>query len=200
MEMQEFIDALASSAPAPGGGGVAALCGALSAALSSMVCALTSGKKKYECYAADILRLGEKSRALADDFYLLIAEDEKAFLPLSRAYGMPKDAEGRDEIMENALKTAAKVPLDVLRKCGEAAETAAELSEKGSRLVISDAGVAAAVCEAAAKSAVLNIFINTKLMKDRAEAEKMNAEAKTLAEHICGLCDRTYADVKNYIK
>lgn len=199
MDIKEFTEKLGSSAPAPGGGGVAALCGALSAALSSMVCALTAGKKKYECYAEDISRLAAQSSALADEFLRLMEEDEKAFLPLSRAYGMPKDAEGRDEIMENALKAAAAVPFAVLGKCGEAAEAANELSEKGSRMVISDAGVSAAVCEAAAKGAVLNIFANTKLMKDRAEAEKLNAEATALAEHICGLCARAYANAKNYV-
>ena len=158
MEIEKFIAELASSAPSPGGGGVAALCGALSAALSSMVCELTSGKKKYAQYQADIERISEWAKSLAAEFTALMSEDEEAFLPLSRAYGLPKDAEGRDEIIEVALVRAAEVPFRVLGKCRDAAELAAELAEKGSRLVVSDAGVAAAVCEAAAKSAALNVY------------------------------------------
>jgi len=140
MEIAKFITELASSAPSPGGGGVAALCGALSAALSSMVCELTSGKKKYAQYQADIERISERAKSLAAEFTVLMSEDEEAFLPLSRAYGLPKDAEGREEIIEAALVRAAEVPFRVLGKCRDAAELAAELAEKGSRLVVSDAG------------------------------------------------------------
>ncbi len=199
MEIAKFITELASSAPSPGGGGVAALCGALSAALSSMVCELTSGKKKYAQYQADIERISEKAKSLAADFTALMGEDEEAFLPLSRAYGLPKDAEGREEIIEAALVRAAEVPFRVLRKCRDAAELAAELAEKGSRLVVSDAGVAAAVCEAAAKSAALNVYANTKLMKNRAAADATATETAKMAEETVCLCRRAYDEVEKYL-
>lgn len=199
MEIERFIAELASSAPSPGGGGVAALCGVLSAALSSMVCELTSGKKKYAQYQADIERISERAKCLAAEFTALISEDEEAFLPLSRAYGLPKDAEGRDEIIEAALVRAAEVPFRVLGKCRDAAELAAELAEKGSRLVVSDAGVAAAVCEAAAKSAALNVYANTKLMKNRAAADATAAETAKTAEETIRICRRAYNEVENYL-
>lgn len=199
MEIKEFIDELASPAPAPGGGGVAALCGALSAALSSMVCSLTSGKPKYAQYQADIERISDAARRLCAELYALIDEDEAAFLPLSRAYGLPKDAEGRDEIIEAALVCAAKVPLCVLEKCRELSELALELAKKGSRLVVSDAGVAASVCEATAKSALLNVYANTKLMKDRAIADGMAANAEKTADEAIRICQIAYDDVKEYL-
>lgn len=199
MELDQFIKELSSSAPAPGGGGVAALCGALSSALSSMVCELTSGKKKYAQYQADIEHISERAKSLAAAFISLMEEDEEAFLPLSRAYGLPKDADGRDEIIEEALARAAEVPFHALEKCVEAAGLAAELAEKGSRLVVSDAGVAACVCEAAAKSAALNVYANTKLMKNREEADRMEKETAKLTAKTAHICEMAYEDVKNYL-
>lgn len=181
--VDKFLAELASSAPTPGGGGAAALCGALGIALGNMVGNLTLGKKKYADVQEDIQALNAEAEALRADFVALVDADAEAFAPLSRAYGIPKDAPGRAEVMEAALKRAAEPPLEIMRKCAEALELVKEYAAKGSALAISDAGCAAALAIAAMKAAALNVRINTKSMTDREAADKMNAEA-------AGLCGK----------
>ena len=185
-DVGKFLAALASAAPAPGGGGAAALCGALAIALGNMVGNLTLGKKKYAGVQDDITALNARAESLRLDFLALIDADAAAFEPLSRAYGIPKDDPGRAEIMEAALLRAAQPPLEVMRRCAEAFELISGYAVKGSALAISDAGCAAALAEAAAKSAALNVFINTRPMSDREAADRLNAEANSLL-HSCGL-------------
>ena len=131
----------------------------------------------------DIAALNSRAEALRADFVALIDADAEAFAPLSRAYSIPKDTPGRDEVMEAALKRAAEPPLEIMRKCAEALDLIAEYAAKGSALAISDAGCAAALAIAAMKAAALNVRINTKSMTDREAADKMNAEA-------AGLCGK----------
>lgn len=181
--VDKFLAELASSAPTPGGGGAAALCGALGVALGNMVGNLTLGKRKYADVQEDIAALNSRAEALRTDFVALVDADAEAFAPLSRAYGIPKDAPGRAEVMEAALKRAAEPPLEIMRKCAEALDLIAEYAAKGSALAISDAGCAAALAIAAMKAAALNVRINTKSMTDREAADKMNAEA-------AGLCGK----------
>ena len=107
--VREFVNETASSAPVPGGGGVSALVGALGIALGDMVGELTTGKKKYADVEEDIKRLMKEAQSLKEEFLKLVDADAEAFAPLARAYGMPKDEPGRDEIMEDALRTAASV-------------------------------------------------------------------------------------------
>jgi formiminotetrahydrofolate cyclodeaminase len=172
----EFIDCLSSSSPTPGGGGVAALSGALSAALCSMVGNLTTGKKKYAEYQADIERIIADSQAASKVMYDLIEKDAQCFEPLSRAYSLPKDNPDRDAILEDALKLAASCPAQIMDEALKIICLFEELAVKGSRLALSDVGVAATMCESTIKSSLLNIMINTKLMKDREYATKMNDE------------------------
>ena len=193
--VDKFLEALASSAPTPGGGGAAALCGALGIALGNMVGNLTLGKKKYADVQEDILTLNAKAEALRADFVALIDADAEAFAPLSKAYGIPKDDPMRADIMEAGLKRAAEPPLDTMRKCAEALDVIADYSAKGSALAISDAGCAAALCVAAMKAAALNVRINTKSMMDRDAADKMNAETDELLTKYTKLAEKTYEDV-----
>ena len=193
--IDKFLEALASSAPTPGGGGAAALCGALGIALGNMVGSLTLGKKKYADVQEDIAALNSRAEALRADFVALIDADAAAFAPLSRAYGLPKDDPARAEIMEAALKRATEPPLEIMRRCAAALDVIADYAAKGSALAISDAGCAAALAIAAMKAAALNVRINTKSMADREAADKMNAEAAGLYEKYEKEAEEIYQNV-----
>ena len=193
--VDKFLAELASSAPTPGGGGAAALCGALGIALGNMVGNLTLGKRKYADVQEDIQALNAEAEALRADFVTLIDADAEAFAPLSRAYGIPKDDPSRAEVMETALKRAAEPPLEIIRKCAEALDLIAEYAAKGSALAISDAGCAAALCGAAMESAALNVKINTKSMKNRSVADNINAEMNELLQKYLALSQEIYNDV-----
>ncbi len=193
--IDKFLEALASSAPTPGGGGAAALCGALGIALGNMVGSLTLGKKKYADMHEDIAELNAKAEALRAGFVALVDADAEAFAPLSRAYSIPKDDPARDEIMEPALLKAAEAPLEIMRKCAEALDLISGYAAKGSALAISDAGCAAALCGAAMESAALNVKINTKSMKNRAVADNINAEMNELLQKYFALSQEIYNDV-----
>lgn len=193
--IDKFLAELASSAPTPGGGGAAALCGALGIALGNMVGNLTLGKKKYADVQEDIQALNAEAEALRADFVTLIDADAEAFAPLSRAYSIPKDAPGRDEIMESALLRAAEPPLEIMRKCAEALDVIADYAAKGSALAVSDAGCAAALCGAALQAAALNVRINTKSMKNRAAAEEIDAETDELLQKYSTIAQEIYKRV-----
>ena len=193
--IDKFLEALASSAPTPGGGGAAALCGALGIALGNMVGSLTLGKKKYADVQEDIAELNAKAEALRAGFVALVDADAEAFAPLSRAYSIPKDDPARDEILEPALLKAAEAPLEIMRRCAEAIDIIADYAAKGSALAISDAGCAAALCGAAMESAALNVKIKTKSMKNRAVADNINAEMNELLQKYFALSQEIYNDV-----
>ena len=196
----EFMDELASNAPVPGGGGAASLLGAVGVSLGDMVGELTTGKKKYADVEEDIQRLMKEAKEIKNEFLRLIDADAEAFAPLARAYGIPKDEPGRDEIMEEALKNGASVPMDIMRTCGRALDIIEEFAEKGSRLAVSDAGCAAASCKAAMQAASLNVFINTKSMKDRPHAEALNAEADQLLAKYTVLADKIFDSVAGKLR
>lgn len=194
-----FSEALASGAPTPGGGGACALAGALGAALGSMVCALTSGKRRYADVEEDIQRIASRMEALRQRLLALIDADAEAFLPLSRAYGMPRGTQqeraARDTVMEAALVRAAQPPLDIMEVCAEAVALHAELGEKGSALAISDVGVGAALSRAALQGASLNVFTNTRLLRDRQRAATLDARAQALLGEALPEADRVVAAV-----
>lgn len=194
-----FSEALASGAPTPGGGGACALAGALGAALGSMVCALTFGKRRYADVEEDIQRIASRMEALRQRLLALIDADAEAFLPLSRAYGMPRGTQqeraARDTVMEAALLRAAQPPLDIMEVCAEAVALHAELGEKGSALAISDVGVGAALSRAALQGASLNVFTNTRLLRDRQRAAALDARAQALLGEALPEADRVVAAV-----
>lgn len=198
--IKEFVDELASNAPVPGGGGAAALVGAVGIALGDMVGELTTGKKKYADVEEDIQALMAEAKSVKDEFVRLIDADAEAFAPLAAAYGIPKDQPGRDEIMEEALRNGAAVPMEIMRTCGRALDLIREFAEKGSRLAISDAGCAAACCKAALDSASLNVFINTKSMKNREYAEALNEEADALLAEYNALADEVFGLVAGRLR
>ena len=196
MEMIDWLHALASDAPTPGGGGVAAMTGAMASGLSAMAAALTVGKKKYECYRTDLERILSDSGAQSDTLYGLISKDADAFFPLSRAYGIPKDDPSRDEVLEEALRNAANAPMEMLSTLSALPALLEELTEKGSKLLVSDVGCGASLCASAAECALFNVLVNTKLMKDRAFADKMTADAMAAEQKIAAFCREIAARVK----
>ena len=128
---EDFLDVLASKEPVPGGGGAAALVGAVGVALGHMVGALTVGKKKYADVQEDILALNARAEALRARLVELVEEDARAFEPLSRAYAIPKDDPTRGEVMEQCLRDAAAAPMAILRLCCQAIDLHREMLDKG---------------------------------------------------------------------
>ena len=199
LTIKEFLGELSTDAPVPGGGGASALAGAICSALCSMVASLTTGKKKYAQYQQDIERILKETTELTQTMEQLIQKDADAFEPLSRAYGIPKEDPEREKILEEALRTACSAPMDILREACKIIPILEELTVKGSRLAVSDVGVSAAACAAAIKGAALNVYINTKLMKDRAYAEKMNAEPRLLCSKNLQRCEKVSKTVVEYL-
>ena len=196
MELYAWLTELSSASPAPGGGGASALVGAVASSLGSMVANLTTGNMIYACYQADIERILAQTADLTARLHGLIAADAEAFVPLSAAYGIPKDDPTRAERLESALRVAAKPPMDMLETFAELLPILEELTEKGSRLAISDVGCAATFCQSAARGALLNLFVNTKLMADREYAYEQNKRAIALEGDINYRTEAVFKTVK----
>ena len=194
---REFVTVLASSEPAPGGGGASALVAALGTALGNMVGALTVGKKKYADVEAEIIALKEKCDKLQTELLDQVPADAEGFIPLSKAYGIPKDDPSRPEIMEKATITACQVPMHIMELCCESLDCIATFAAKGSRLAVSDAGCGAVIVKAALQAASLNVFINTKTLQNREKAEEMNAYCLKMLDSCGKKADEIFETVKN---
>ena len=193
---REFVSVLASDAPAPGGGGAAALVGAIGTALGNMVGSLTVGKKKYADVQDEIIALKAKCDELQTKLLNQVEMDEINFLPLAKAYGIPKDDPNRERIMEEAIVIACSVPMKIMELSCQAIEYIAVFAAKGSRLAVSDAGCGAICCKAALQAASLNVFINTKTLKNREKAEEMNAKCLSLLAEYGAKADEIFNTVK----
>ena len=191
-----FVEVLASNAPAPGGGGAAALVGAIGTALGNMVGSLTVGKKKYAAVEEEIIALKAKCDDLQKQLLDQVEADEVNFLPLAKAYGIPKDDPDRDKIMEEATIIACSTPMKIMELCCEAIDCIAVFAEKGSRLAVSDAGCGAVCCKAALQAASLNVFINTKSLKNREVAEDMNRKVNLMLNKYGDIADDIFTTVK----
>jgi formiminotetrahydrofolate cyclodeaminase len=179
-----FLDELASSSPAPGGGSVAALAGAMGAALSSMVCNLTKGKQGYETVQDEIHEILKKSERLREDLTELIDRDTEAFNEVMTALKMPKDTEElkaqRKIVIQTAFKHAAEVPLETARKSLQVLDVAYIVAQKGNTNSISDAAVSALMAQSAAQAAILNVRINLGSIKDNQFVQKVRTEIDTI--------------------
>ncbi len=196
VDCRKFVEVLASNEPAPGGGGAAALVGAIGTALGNMVGSLTVGKKKYADVEEEIIALKAKCDALQKDLLDQVEADEINFVPLAKAYGIPKDDPNRDTIMEEATIIACSTPVKIMELCCEAMEAIAVFAEKGSRLAVSDAGCGAVCVKAALQAASLNVFINTKTLKNREVAEEMNAKCLGMLDKYGKMADEIFETVK----
>ena len=195
----DFIEVLASKAAVPGGGGAAALVGAIGMALGSMVCNLTTGKKKYAQYEETIQEILVKAAKLQEELLSMIDKDAEGFYPLSKAYGLPTSTEEekqyKAETMEKCLKVACEVPMDIVRLCFDSIKLHEELVDKGSKLAISDVGCGVQCLRAAILSGQLNVIINVNSMKDREYAEKIEKECNQLVQDGVKICDEVYQKV-----
>ena len=196
---EKFADETFSSAPVPGGGGVAALVGSIGAALAGMVCNLTTGKKKYAQYEADIQRITGEARALMNELMGQIDRDAENFYPLSRCYGLPATTEeekaAKEEKMQAALKVAITAPIDIVRLAYKAIALHKELAEKGSKLAVSDVGCGVLCLKAAMQCGWLNVMINLKSIHDPAFVSTVEAELKPMLAEGEAMADAIYADV-----
>lgn len=194
--VSQFLDALASSAPAPGGGSVAALSGALGAALVSMVCNLTVGKKKYANVEQDIKAILEKSESLRHKLADLLQADVQAYTAVSQAMKMPRATEeekaARAETLQKALKGATEVPLQIAEACVEVIALCQPAAEKGNKNAVSDAGVAILMAEAGLRSAALNILINLGWIEDQRFTAEKQRQLDVLLEGKPTLRDQVY--------
>lgn len=204
MEIQAFVDVLASAEPTPGGGGAAALVAAIGTALGNMVGSLTLGKKKYAEVQDEIIALKKECDALQERFLHYIDADAQAFAPLASAYGLPKDtaeqAEYKAKVMEDALEMAVSAPVKLLDTVCEALDIMVRFGEIGSRIAISDVACAAVSLKSAMQSAAVNIYINTRLMKRRDFAEKINRETITKVSTYSALADRVYSEIASQLQ
>ena len=177
MSCAEFVDALASKQPVPGGGGASALVGAIGVALGNMVGSLTVGKPKYADAEADLIKLKEEADTLQSSLLELVERDAEAFAPLAQAYGMPTDTDiqkaEKAHVMEECLRACSAVPLEIMERCAEGIALLEQFAEKGATFAISDIGCGAYCCMAALESAGANVFINAKLMQDREYASEL---------------------------
>lgn len=197
---EDFVDVLASKSAVPGGGGAAALTGAIGIALGSMVCNLTIGKKKYAEHEESVKSILEKARSLEKDLIGMIDEDAECFLPLSKAYGLPsltdEEKKIKSETMENALKKACEVPIKIVKVCYESIKLHEDLVDKGSRLAISDIGVGVQCLRAAILSGQLNVLININSIKDEKYVNEVRNEINSLVEEGVKICDEVYLKVE----
>ena len=192
----EFVTVLASNAPVPGGGGAAAQVAAIGTALGNLVGSLTVGKKKYADVEEEIIALKAKCDSLQKELLDQIAADAKGFEPLAKAYGIPKNDPNRDQILEEATMVACQVPIRIMELCCEAIEAIAVFAAKGSRLAVSDAGCGAVCVKGALQAASLNVFINTKTLKNRQAAEEMNRKCLGMLDKYCAMADQIFETVK----
>jgi len=180
--VKQFVDSVASDAPAPGGGSVSALAGALAAGLVAMVCNLTIGRPKFAEAEGELKQLLDRSSTLQAELLKLVDQDAESFNQVMAAYRLPKEADEdklkRSTAIQTATKSAAAVPLKVAGNCFDLLKMIPVLTEKGNPNAITDIGVAARMAEAGLQGAVYNVLINLGSLKD----ETFVAEAKALSD------------------
>ena len=197
--VHRFLDELASSAPTPGGGSAAAVMGAMGAALLSMVCRLTVGKKDYESVEASMREALARSESLREQLTAMVAADVQVFEALMAAYKLPRSTDqeklARGQAIQEALKQATDVPLECAAACAEVLDLSRRVALQGHRSVISDAGVAALVAHAALRSAALNVFINVPSIQDAEFVRSRGARLDALLARCSEASEQVYQTV-----
>ena len=195
----EYLEVLSSKAPVPGGGGASALAGALGNALGQMVVNLTVGKKKYAEVEEEMQEYLERLKNMQQEFLHLSDRDAEVFAPLAECYRLPsatpEEKEHKETIMEEKLLDASMVPVEIMEKALELLEILGVLADKGSRMAVSDVGVAVQFTRTALLGAVMNVYINTKSMKNREKAEEINQGAKRMIKIGTSQADEIYEKV-----
>jgi formiminotetrahydrofolate cyclodeaminase len=199
--VETFLEELASGKPTPGGGSAAAISGAMGAALVSMVCNVTLGKKGYEGVEAEMRAVLAESERVRRRLTAMVAEDIAAFDSIMAAYKLPKATDEekarRAAAIQAGLRRATETPLDCARACAEVIALARRASEQGYLNVISDGGVGVLAGFTGLRSAALNVYINTPALKDREFAERASAELATLLEFCAAETEAVYKIVRS---
>ena len=195
-----FSEALAAKISVPGGGGAAAMAGALGAALCAMAGNFTAGKPKFAPYEADLQRMLAECDILRLRLLELVELDAAGFEPLSRAYSIPKNDPERPRIMEEAILTACRAPMEILECCGKTLLLLEEMLEKSSKLLITDVGCGALLCRAAMETAAMNVFVNTAILRNRETARALESQVDAALETCLPKADRIAAAVTACIR
>jgi len=202
--VDDFLEQLACATPTPGGGSAAAIMGAMGAALVSMVCNVTIGKKGQEQVAAEMLAVRAESEMLRARLTAMVDEDIAAFDSLMAAYKLPKDGDDdkarRSAAIQAGLRRATEVPLDCARACAAVIALAARATAQGYRGVISDAGAGVVAAHAALRSAALNVYINAPALKDTEFARRSVAEIEALAASGAADSEAVYSFVRRRLE
>ncbi len=196
----EFARVLAAKEPVPGGGGAAALVGAIGVALCSMVGNYTAGKKAYASVEKDVQDMLVRAQSVRMRLLELIDEDAEAFYPLSQAYAIPREDPARARTLEEVTKWACAAPLEMMRQVCEAIDLLEEMGDKGSRMLLSDVGCGAHLCKAALEAASLNVFVNTRALADREFASITEAEVDDMLQTYGPRAERCAASVAARIR
>ena len=198
-----FLEVLASKAPVPGGGGAAALGGAIGMALSNMVGNLTVGKKRYAAVEEEVQALLNEGGKIIDDLKGLVDRDAAVFAPLAKAYSLPKDtpeqAAHKEKVMEECSKTACSVPLEIMRRAYAGIKIHERMGQIGSRLAISDVGCGVIFLKAALISGYLNVLINLGAIKDRVFLDETTSEVDRLLTEGNRIADETLQAVTDLL-
>jgi formiminotetrahydrofolate cyclodeaminase len=199
--IHQFLDDLASKSATPGGGSAAAIMGAMGAALVSMVCNLTIGKKNYEAVEPEMKELLAKAETLRAQLMDMVRADVEVFDKVMSAYGLPRETDEqkavRSEAIQLALKAATDVPIECAKACAEVIRLSKIAAEKGNRNVISDAGVAVVAGYAALKSAALNVYVNAGAIKDETFVSSRMNELNGVLSEMNILNEEVFQAVKN---
>jgi formiminotetrahydrofolate cyclodeaminase len=193
---KDFNNVLASKAPVPGGGGAAAMGGAIGMALSNMVGNLTVGKKKYADVEDEVKDLLEKGTKIIAELESLVDKDAEVFEPLSKAYGLPRstpeEIEFKQKTMEDCCKTACSVPMEIMRKAFAGIKIHERMGQIGTMIAISDVGCGVAFMKAALVSGSLNVIINLNAIKDQAFVNETREEMNKLLKEGSKIADETF--------
>ncbi len=195
LTLTDYLHRLASADPTPGGGSVAALCGALAGGLGAMVCRLTFGKPRYADVEAELQQVVVDLDELRVQLTGLVAEDARAYDELSAAYKVPKDDPGREAAIQAALVIATETPLRIAELAAQVVDLVPVVVAKGSKVAVSDAGMAALLSAAALRSAALNVLINVKATKDEARAAAARARLDAALAGRVERAEALYAEV-----
>lgn len=199
----EFIDALASKSPVPGGGGACAYVGALGMALGSMVVNLTIGNSKYADVQEDAKDYLSESSKIVEELMGLVEKDAECFYPLIQAYKLPHDTDEekkyRNDTIQERLKEASLIPLQIAHYCGKAITLHEQLAKKGNLMAISDIGVGVVFCEAALRGAKLNVLINTMQIKNENVKNDIEKEILDIEKEFVTKSKNIFSYVENVI-
>ena len=200
--IEGFVEELSSKKPVPGGGGASAMAGTLGTALGLMVGNLTVGKKRYAAAEAEVYERMTELTELQKEMLLLADEDAMVFAPLAAAYSLPSGTENEKAHGSGSreLRAASLVPLQIMEAAEKCISHLEFLEANGSVMAVSDVGVAVQFIRTALTGAVMNVYINTKSMKQRNEAEKINQKAEKLLEEGTKRADLVYEKVLSRLK